>query len=40
MLRICEFFGMVVYMYYDDHRPIRTVGLRLRLIRPTGLPLT
>ena len=21
MPRICEFFGMVVYMYYNDHRP-------------------
>ena len=21
MPRICEFFGIVVYMYYNDHRP-------------------
>jgi hypothetical protein len=21
MPRICEFFGVVIYMYYNDHRP-------------------
>ena len=21
MPRICEFFGIVIYMYYNDHRP-------------------
>jgi hypothetical protein len=21
MSRICEFFGVVIYMYYNDHRP-------------------
>src|SRR3989442_158734 len=22
MPRICEFFGVVIYMYYNDHRPL------------------